>query len=119
MLVRPGTLVRHALWVCGRCHVSNSCFGFGALHGYIYLLHEKSQAVNALEVYIIEVESQLERNVKIIRLDRGGEYYEKYCELGQYLGPFAKLLEKHDICAQYTIPRIPQQNGVAERQNLT
>ncbi len=25
----PGTLVRHALWVCGRCHVSNSSFGFG------------------------------------------------------------------------------------------
>ena len=26
LLVRPSTLVRHALWVCGCCHVSNSCF---------------------------------------------------------------------------------------------
>uniref|UniRef100_A0A2N9HCS5 Integrase catalytic domain-containing protein n=1 Tax=Fagus sylvatica TaxID=28930 RepID=A0A2N9HCS5_FAGSY len=75
--------------------------------------------VNALEVYITEVERQLERNVKIIRLDRGGEYYEKYCESGQYPGPFAKLLEKHDICAQYTMPGTPQQNGVAERRNRT
>jgi hypothetical protein len=68
-------------------------------YNYIYLLHEKSQAVNALEVYITEVERQLERNVKIIRLDRGGEYYEKYCESRQCPGPFAKLLEKHGICA--------------------
>jgi transposase InsO family protein len=88
-------------------------------YGYIYLLHEKSQAVNALEVYITEVESQLERKVKIIRSDRGGEYYGKYCESGQCLGPFAKLLEKHGICAQYTMPGTPQQNGVAERRNHT
>ena len=53
-------------------------------YNYIYLLHEKSQAVNAFEVYITEVERQLERNVKIIRLNRGGEYYGKYCESRQY-----------------------------------
>lgn len=40
-------------------------------YGYIYLLHEKSQSVNTLEVYINGVERQLERKVKIIRLDRG------------------------------------------------
>ena len=43
-------------------------------YGYIYLLHEKSQVVNALEVYINQVERQLYRNVKVIRLDRCGEY---------------------------------------------
>jgi transposase InsO family protein len=86
-------------------------------YGYIYLLHEKSQAVNVFEVYITEVERQLERKVKIIRSDRGGEYYGKYCESGQCPGPFAKLLEKHDICAQYTMPGTPQQNGVVERRN--
>jgi transposase InsO family protein len=88
-------------------------------YGYIYLLYEKSQAVNALEVYITEVERQLERKVKIIRLDKGGEYYGKYCESGQCPGPFAKLLEKYDICAQYTMLGTPQQNGVAERRNRT
>ena len=62
-------------------------------YDYIYLLHEKSQAVNALEVYIIEVERQLERKVKIIRSDRSGEYYGKYYESGQCSGPFAKRLE--------------------------
>ena len=82
-------------------------------------MHEKSQTVNALEVYITEVESQLERKVKIIRLDKGGEYYGKYCESGLCPSPFAKLLEKHGICAQYIMLGIPQQNGVVERQNRT
>ena len=35
------------------------------------------------------------------------------------LAQFAKLLEKHGICAQYTMPGMPQQNGVAERRNRT
>jgi len=52
--------------------------------------------------------------VKIIRSDRGGEYYGKNDELGQCPGLFAKLLEKHGFCAQYTMPRTPQQNGVVE-----
>ena len=35
-------------------------------YGYVYLLHEKSQAINALKAYIAEVERQLDRKVKII-----------------------------------------------------
>jgi hypothetical protein len=70
-------------------------------------VHEKSQAVDALEVYITEVERQLDRNVKVVRSDRGGEYYRRYDGLGQCRCPFAKLLEKHGICAQYTMPGTP------------
>ena len=88
-------------------------------YGYIYLLHDKSQSVNALEMYIKEVERQLDKKVKIIRSDRGGEYYGKYDESGQCPGPFSKFLEKHGICAQYTMPGTPHQNGVAERRNRT
>ena len=72
------------------------------------MLHEKCQAINALEVFIIEVERQLDRKVKIIRSDRCGEYYERYDENGQHPGPFAKFLEKHYICAQYTMPETPE-----------
>ena len=46
------------------------------------IFHEKSQAVDILEVYITEVERQLDRNVKIVRSDRDGEYYGKYDESG-------------------------------------
>jgi hypothetical protein len=82
-------------------------------------LHEKSQSVDALKIFITEVERQLERKVKIIRSDRGGEYYGKNDESGQKPGPFAKFLEKRGIVAQYTMPGTPQQNGVAERRNHT
>jgi len=81
-------------------------------YGHVYLLHEKSQLVNALEVYINEVERQLDRKVKIIRFDRGGEYYGRYDESGQHPGPFANFLGKRDICAKYTMLGTPQQNDV-------
>ena len=41
--------------------------------GYIYLLHEKSQSVDALEIFINEVERQLHKKVKIVKSNRGGE----------------------------------------------
>ena len=49
---------------------------------YIYLLHEKSQSVNAFEAYIKEVESQLDKKVKIVRSGISGKYYGKYDESG-------------------------------------
>ena len=70
-------------------------------------------------MFITEVERQLERKVKIIRSDRGGEFYGRYDETGQHPGPFARLLQKLGIVAQYTTPGSPWQNGVAERRNRT
>ena len=67
------------------------------------------QAVNALEVYINEVERQLDRKVEFFRSDRGGEYYGKYDESGQHPGLFAKFLDRRGICAQYTMSSTPQQ----------
>ena len=52
-------------------------------YGYVYLLHEKSQAGNALEIFINEVERQLDKKVKIVRSNKGGEYYGSYDEKGQ------------------------------------
>ncbi|GKC90935.1 retrovirus-related pol polyprotein from transposon TNT 1-94 [Tanacetum coccineum] len=49
-------------------------------YGYVYLLHEKSQSINALEVFINEVERQLDRKVKIVRSDREkSKGYRFYC----------------------------------------
>jgi len=75
--------------------------------------------VNALEVYINEVERQLDRKMKIVRFDKGGEYYGRYDESGQHPGPFAKFLEKRGICTQYTMSGTPQQNDVSESRNRT
>ncbi|XP_068483315.1 uncharacterized protein [Phaseolus vulgaris] len=59
--------------------------------------------LNALEVNINEVERLLDIKVKVVRSNRGGEYYGKYDEIGQHPGSFAKFLEKCGICAQYTM----------------
>ena len=86
-------------------------------YNYVYLLHEKSQVVDTLEIYLNEAERQLDRKVKVVRSDRGGEYYGRYDEIGKHPGPLAKLLQKLGICAQYTMPASPQQNGVSEMCN--
>jgi hypothetical protein len=88
-------------------------------HGYVYLLHEKSQAIDALKVFINEVERQINMKVRFIKSDRGGEYYKRFNDTGQSSGSFVKFLKKHDIYAQYTMLDTPQQNGVAERCNCT
>ena len=75
--------------------------------------------MDILKVFIDEVERQLYKKVKVVRSDRGGEFYGKSTESGQCPGPFAKFLESQGICAQYTMPGTPQQNGVTERRNRT
>ena len=55
--------------------------------------------MDVLKVFNDEVERQLDRKVKVVRFDRGGEFYGKFNERGQCLGPFVKLLESRDICA--------------------
>jgi len=62
---------------------------------------------------------QLDRKVKVVRSDRGGEYYRKFNESGQCKGLFRKLLESRGMCTQYTMFDTPQQNGVAVSQNRT
>ena len=86
---------------------------------YLYLLFEKSEALDAFKIFKREVEKQLEKKIKIVRSDRGGEYYGRYTDLGQRPGPFAEYLKDKGIVAQYTMPGSPYQNGVAERRNRT
>lgn len=69
------------------------------------------------KVFKAKVENQLDRKIKMVRSDRGGEFYGRYDETGRNPGPFARFLEENGIIAQYTMPGTPQQNGVAERRN--
>ena len=86
---------------------------------YIYLLHNKSEVLDVFKIFKAEVEKQCNKQIKIVRSDRGGEYYGRYTEDGQASGPFAKFLQENGIVAQYTMPGTPEQNGVAERRNRT
>ena len=57
-----------------------------------------------------KVENQLNKRIKKVKSDRGGEYYGRYDGSGeQRPGPFARYLEECGIVPQYTM------NGIAER----
>lgn len=72
------------------------------------------------KAYKAEVENQLNKKIKAVRSDRGGEYYGRYDGSGeQRPGPFARHLEECGIVPQYTMPGTPRQNGVFERRNRT
>ena len=49
--------------------------------------------IDIFEMFITEVERQLDKKIKIVRSDRGGEYYGRYDESGQNPGPFANSLK--------------------------
>ena len=77
---------------------------------YVYLLHSKDEALNSFKTYKAEVENQLEKKIKVIRSDRGGEYES---------AAFSDFCAQNGIVHQTTSPYTPQQNGVAERKNRT
>ena len=60
-------------------------------------------------LYIKEVENQLNKKIKVLRSDQGGEY-----EL-----PFVDVCAQHGIIHETTTPYSPQSNGVAKRKNRT
>ncbi|KAA0054356.1 Retrovirus-related Pol polyprotein from transposon TNT 1-94 [Cucumis melo var. makuwa] len=69
---------------------------------------------------LLEVELQVGKKIKVVKTYHGGEYYGRYDGSGeQRPEPFAKYLEKCGIVSQYTMPRKPSMNSVAERQDRT
>ncbi|KAK4850321.1 hypothetical protein QYF36_005646 [Acer negundo] len=78
--------------------------------GYVYLMRHKSDAFDMFKAFKAEVENQLEKHIKILRSDRGGEYLS---------GEFQQYLIEIGIVSQFSAPGTPQQNGVAERRNRT
>ncbi|KAJ9562492.1 hypothetical protein OSB04_007652 [Centaurea solstitialis] len=86
---------------------------------YLYLINEKSDSLDMFKTFKAEVENQLSCKIKIVRSDRGGEYYGRHTNVGQSPGPFVEFCKSHGIVNQFTMPGTPQQNGVAERRNRT
>jgi hypothetical protein len=61
---------------------------------YLYFLNDKAEAFNAFKTYKVKVKKQKEKKIYIVRSDRGREYYGRYTENGQMIGPFAQFLEE-------------------------
>jgi hypothetical protein len=68
-------------------------------YGHIYLLKQKLEGFYAFKTYKIEVQNQLNKTIKILRTDRGGEY------TSGILNDFCK---EYGIIHQYTLPYTPQ-----------
>jgi hypothetical protein len=47
-------------------------------YGYIYPIKERSEALDKFKIFKAEVENQHNKKIKIVRSDRGGEYYERH-----------------------------------------
>ena len=76
---------------------------------YVYLLKSKDEAIGKFIHYKNEVENQLDKRIKVLRSDRGGEYES----------PFAEFCAQDGIRHERTAPYSPQQNGITERKNRT
>ncbi|GJV00806.1 retrotransposon protein, putative, ty1-copia subclass [Tanacetum coccineum] len=79
-------------------------------YGYVYLLKHKHEVFETFKVFQKEVENQLEKTIKSLRSDRGGEYMSQ---------EFLDNLKEHGIIAHRTSPYTPQHNGVSEKRNQT
>jgi hypothetical protein len=74
---------------------------------YVYLLRTKDEALDYFKICKAEVENQIERKIKLLRSDHGGEYFPKKID---------EFCEEHGIIHERTPPYLPQSNGVAERK---
>jgi hypothetical protein len=88
-------------------------------YGYIYPIKERSEALDKFKIFKTEVENQHNIKIKLVRSDRGGEYYGRHTLYGKVPGPFARFLQENGIVIQYSMSNDPQQNGVAEGCNRT
>ncbi|KAG9444911.1 hypothetical protein H6P81_016251 [Aristolochia fimbriata] len=77
---------------------------------WIYTLKEKSNVFNVFKYWLARVENETGLRLKCLLSDNGGEFCNK---------EFDSYCAKRGIRRIKTVPRTPQQNGVAERMNRT
>ncbi|GJS73292.1 putative zinc finger, CCHC-type containing protein [Tanacetum coccineum] len=95
--------------------------GVSSVREHIMMMSDMANKLKGIDMEISEseVENQLDRKIKVVRLDRGDEYYGRHMDAGQAPEYFFDFCKDHRIINQYTMPGNPHQNGVAERRNLT
>jgi hypothetical protein len=61
-------------------------------YSYIYPIKERSEVLDKFKIFKAEVENQHNIKIKLVRSDRGGEYYGCHTPYGQVPAPFARFL---------------------------
>ncbi|GJR29252.1 retrovirus-related pol polyprotein from transposon TNT 1-94 [Tanacetum coccineum] len=77
---------------------------------WVFFLRTKDETSGILKDFIRQIENQLNQKVKTIRCDNGTEFKNM---------DFIELCGSKGIKREYSNARTPQQNGVAERKNMT
>nr|GFC22474.1 putative ribonuclease H-like domain-containing protein [Tanacetum cinerariifolium] len=77
---------------------------------WVFFLASKDETTPVLMTFIIGLENLLSLKVKVIRCDNGTEF--KNSDLSQFC-------ELKGIKREFSVPRTPQQNGIAKRKNRT
>nr|GEU91620.1 uncharacterized mitochondrial protein AtMg00810-like [Tanacetum cinerariifolium] len=77
---------------------------------HVFFLATKDEASPILKTFITGLENQLSLKVNVIRSDNGTEF--KTNDLNQFY-------RMKGIKRKFSVPRTPQQNGIAERKNKT
>ena len=77
---------------------------------WVYVLKRKDQVFERFLEWKALVEKSTGRKLKALRTDNGGEYTST---------EFETYLKKEGVWHELTVPKTPEQNGVAERMNRT
>ena len=77
---------------------------------WIYFLKTKDEVFCRFKEFKALVENLSGKNIKVLHSDNGGEYVDK---------DFNDFCAKEGIRREWTTPYNPEQNGVAERKNMT
>ncbi|GJU13810.1 putative ribonuclease H-like domain-containing protein, partial [Tanacetum coccineum] len=77
---------------------------------WVFFLRTKDETSGILKDFIRQIENQLNQKVKSIRCDNGTEFKNR---------DFIEFCGSKGIKREYSNARTPQQNGVAERKNMT
>ncbi|GJY94543.1 putative ribonuclease H-like domain-containing protein [Tanacetum coccineum] len=77
---------------------------------WVFFLATKDETSGILKSFITRVENLIDQKVKVIRCDNETEFKNK--EMNQFC-------ERKGIKREFSVARIPQQNGVAKRKNRT
>ena len=79
-------------------------------YSWVYILHSKDQVFDRFLEWKALVEKSTKKKIKTFRTDNGGEYTST---------KFESYLKGEGIRHELTVPKTPEQNGVAERLNRT
>mgnify|MGYP002776927230 CR=1 FL=1 len=73
------------------------------------VLKMKDKVLSVFKEFQARAKRETSRKLKAVRADNGGEYR----------GPFEEYCRNQGIRLEYTVPKTPELNGLAERMNQT